>query len=722
MSPSSAVQRRLCLAVGMLLLAVSLGCGHGAEKPTGPRIESLKLEGVHHVSKGDIQARIATVPTGWWPFATRRDFDPITWESDLARIERYYESRGYYDAEIVSSSVKPLGDRGVALTAVVSEGGPTRVGTVRIEGLDPPGGAGAGAEVAAAGVTATATGLTPAERADVERHLRLAPGDVFVEDRWEAAKTALRARLRGLGFADAAVDGRALVDVKAHTAALLLVVQLGPRYRFGDIEVRLGPRAALAPVWVWEQVRLAAPEGSLFSDEALAEAQRRVFGMGLFAVAKVSTGTPDRARARMPIVVEAREAPFHTLRAGGGVRIDQIRNEARLVLEWSDRNFHGGMRKLTAHAEAGWAFIPSTYAVLSNDVAAGPRSGPIARLRLELEQPRLLEHPALRLRSSIELERTLEQAYDALGGRFATGVVWQPRASLSVYPTYNLQAYWLNGPAIASASAAPLTLGCADTTSSCLIVLSYLEQMVTWDRRDSPLEARNGFYASLSLQEGGGPLLGDFTYVRVLPDLRGYVSLGEHDRLTFAARLRVGELLPGGGGQSAVVTRFFAGGGISMRGFSDRRLSPLLLAPAPSTQLTPGGPALLTLPIGGDGLIDGSFEARLQLSSALVLAVFSDFGQVTQGRIGPDDLSSLLWAVGIGLRYRTPVGPIRVDFARRLQVGRPPPLYAVNPIGGGIAQMPYTVDDSCFGLGGTHRGTFVNDNLCVLHIAIGEAF
>jgi translocation and assembly module TamA len=319
----------------------------------------------------------------------------------------------------------------------------------------------------------------------------------------------------------------------------------------------------------------------------------------------------------------------------------------------------------------------------------------------------------------LSLERTLEQSYDALGGRLTTGVVWQPWSTLSIQSTYNLQGFWLNGPPIASAGAAPLTLGCKAASNNCFILLSYLEEAITWDRRDSALDAHKGIFASFGVQAGGGPLGGDFTYLRFLPEGRGYVSLGENDELTLSARLRLGEMLTSGG-ESAVVTRFFAGGGISMRGFSDRRLSPLLLAPAPAS---PGAtPALLTLPIGGDGLIEGSFEARYQLTESLVLAAFVDYGQVTRGRIGPDDFRTLLWALGFGLRYRTPIGPIRVDFARRLQRGTPPPLLTVDSATGVISQVPYQVDDSCFGFGGSRRPTVVSDNLCVFHLAIGEAF
>ncbi|MBC8134020.1 MAG: BamA/TamA family outer membrane protein [Deltaproteobacteria bacterium] len=699
----------LLTRVAPLVLCLCLAsCSHKGETPSGPVIRHLRLEGPDQVSKGTIKKRIATAATGWWwPFATKQYFDPVTWQSDLRRIERVYEAHGFYQAEIVSDEVKAV-EGGVDLKAVVSEGKPTRVESFEVKGLES---------------------LNGAERDLVLEDLGLSKGSVFLEGRWEAAKEHIKERLRDLGFAEVELNARALVDVKTQKASLLMVARLGQRYRFGDIDIRLGPHGRLAPVWVWEQVRLAIPEGETFSDEALMEAQRRVFGMGLFAMAKVTAGTPDQSTARMPIVVEAREAPFRMLRTGAGVRIDQIRNEARLILEWSHRNFFGGMRKLTVRTEAGWAFIPNTYAVVRNQIASGPlRNGPIARLGLQFEQPRFLGRPSFTERTTLDLEKSLEQSYDALGGRVGTGVAWQPRSSLTIFPSYNIQAYWLNGPATASATAAPLTLGCANQNqgNNCFILLSYLEQMITWDRRDAPLEARNGFFASLSLQEGGGPLRGDFTYLRVLPDVRGYISFGDHDQLTFASRLRVGELLPTSGRQSAVVTRFFGGGGVSMRGFSDRRLSPLLLAPAPGQVQAGADPIMLTLPIGGDGMIDGSFEARYQLTERLVLAAFVDYGQVTQGRIGPDDVTTLLWAVGLGLRYRTPIGPIRLDFARRLRRGRPPPLLSVES--GSVTSVPYWVDDSCFGFGGSDPdpammlSTAVKDNLCVFHIAIGEAF
>ena len=298
--------------------------------------------------------------------------------------------------------------------------------------------------------------------------------------------------------------------------------------------------------------------------------------------------------------------------------------------------------------------------------------------------------------------------------------MWKPRASLTIFPSHHLQGDELNGPPGAGVLTSPLTLGCHATGTSCFVWLSYLEEDITWDRRDNVLEPRDGWYASLALQQGGGPLFGDFNYLRVLPEVRGYFSLGEHKELTFAARFAVGELLPTSGNpdDSAVVTRFYGGGAQSMRGFNERRLSPLLESQLPPSPGNPN-PPVVTLPIGGNGLIDGSFEVRYAITSNLLLAGFYDVGNVTVGRLEPDDFAHVLMAVGFGFRYLTPVGPIRVDIARRLPVGQPPPLYAVE--NGKIQQVDYKVDTSCFGLGGS-GGSLVTDNLCAFHISIGEAF
>ncbi len=682
-------------------MMLAAGCAsHPAQNR--PVVRELKLVGNHALSSGDIQKQIATARTGWWPFATKRYFDDAIWDADLRRIVRFYESRGYYHARIVRETVTPRasgGGDGVAIEVEIAEGEPTRVGALQISGLD---------------------GLPDADRSAALAKPALALGQPFTERGWASLKGRLRDRLHDRGYADIAVDGQALVDVAASKAALDVGVRPGLRYRFGDIQVDTSGGKAIAPVWIWEAVRLAIRRDEVFSGAALTEAQRRLLGMGVFGAVRVETGTPDPATGRIPVKVITSEAPLHTLSFGGGVRIDQIRNEGRLIAEWSNRNFLGGMRRLTLHIEAGWAFLPSIFEVIES--ANTTRSGPIARARGEFEQPRLFGRASLSELTQLELSHTLEQTYDATSARLGNGIIWKPRARLLLHPSYHIEVDELTGPPGAGVLVAPLTLGCTTTGQSCLVWLSYLEEVLTWDGRDNPMEPRRGFYASLSLQQGGGPLGGDFTYYRLLPEVRGYFTIGEESLFTVAARVRYGQLVPTSGNpdDSAVVTRFYSGGAFSMRGFNEQRLSPLLLTSEPPSSANPT-PTPFTLPIGGDGLFEGSLEARYSITSHLDLALFLDVGQVTHGSFGASDFAHILFAVGVGLRYRTAIGPIRVDFARRLPFGTPPELFTVDAIGRVVAQS-YAVDDSCFGLGGSHVSTPVPDNLCVLHITIGEAF
>ena len=704
--------RQRWLAPG-LALALDAACA-GQPVSHAVVVDDLEIRGNQVLSEGDIKKRILTSETPWWRLTKKSPFDPVEWQSDLARIERLYQTRGYYQAQVVKADVKVEPRNGnqpydrVDLLVEVQENAPVRVSQVEVAGMDP---------------------LTAQERQEVMEELPLREAQVFRENDWEQAKSRLLRQLRDLGFARAKVAGQAAVDVGTMRADLSLRAAPGRRYRFGEVRIDAGTRSStIDPAWVAEQARLAIGDQKVYSEKALDEVQARVFAMGVFSTVRVDTTAEATDDDRLPVVVQVRPGPLRSLRLGGGFGFDQVRQEARAVGEWTHRNLYGGLRKLQVRATAGWAFLPSTLAVLRNRVEEGPRNGFIYRVTGNFDQPRLLSRPSLRLQSLLESERTLEQTYDAIGGRTMLGVRWEPHSTLALLPAYNLQAYWLNGPPTATAQTAPLTLGC--TTDPCFVLLSYLEQSIIWDTRDDPLEPRKGRYLALSLQEGGGPLGGGFDYLRILPEARGYFSFGDDDRITLAARVRIGSLITRAGEESATVTRFYSGGSNWMRGFSVRRLSPLILVTnAESTDPEDK----VALPIGGNGLIEGNFEVRSRFSDTLAAAAFLDYGQVTSGRLPLGRLPHLLWATGIGIRYLTPVGPLRADLGFRLPFGRPPPLYdefgteiTYRILPGGMtepgSEPGANVNDSCFGIGGDGGGSWVRDGLCSFHVSIGEAF
>jgi translocation and assembly module TamA len=296
-----------------------------------------------------------------------------------------------------------------------------------------------------------------------------------------------------------------------------------------------------------------------------------------------------------------------------------------------------------------------------------------------------------------------------------------------VFPAYNLEVYELAGTVGGTEAVPPITLGCreqSDTDSGCRIELSYLDATLEWDRRDDKTEPRNGYFAALSVQGGGGPLFGDFTYIRILPDVRYYRSFGLEQRLTVAGKLRLGTLIPyrnkeTGREQSSIVTRFFSGGGSSMRGFNSRRLSPqIAVFPAPSDDPNAPPPAPVTVPVGGNSLFETSLEVRYRVTQSLVLASFWDTGYVGRDPLtlgGEAFRQRLYHAVGLGLRYLTVVGPIRLDIARRLNIGAP--LF----VGG--SGYTYPEAGTCFGLGsGKSSYAGAPEGLCTFQLSIGEAF
>lgn len=727
---------RPCLRLGALLALCVAGCA-GTQPPPGPAVRELEVEGTKALKERDIKAKIVTTDTPWyepfWPFDEPRYFDANAWQADLRRIERFYEAQGYYEAEVVDSEVKPHGKDEVDLRVKVSEGAPTHLESITFRGFES---------------------LPEEHRKRALDKLPLVKGEVFRELDWAGVKSTIQGRLRELGYAEAEVSGNATVDMATRTASVVLEAQPGRRYRFGNTFVATDARPKVNHRRVIEQAQGAVKKGQWYSESALVEAQARVFRMGVFGAVKVNRGAPDREAGTVPIVVDVSEAPFHSLRAGGGIGVESERQEGRLLTEYTDRNFFGGLRRLTLRARVGYAFIPG--------VLGTRKSGPVGSVSAEFEQPRFLFRD-VRAQTSLTFERGLEDAYAFDSGRLKAGVIWQPRRYFSIAPSYNLEIDNLRATNLEDAvggTAPALAFGCTDVndTTGCTIALSYLEQLITWDRRDDVAEPRSGYFLALGLQEAGSLLLGDFTYLRLLPEARYYQSFGEEKRLTLSGRVRVGRLFPfstdGREAQSPIVTRFYSGGDL-MRGFSSRRLSPMIAqvecTPTPDLPNSdpecknkPNEPTKVEyLPIGGEGLFEATLEARYRLTSSVVLAAFYDLGRIqtqqatlTQVKVDKDtgvsrveelksvfnDRDVLQHAIGVGFRYLTLVGPIRLDLAYRPPFGGGALRVFSDPALEGLVKE--ASDTSCFGLFGRKGTTYPGapEGRCSFHLSIGEAF
>jgi translocation and assembly module TamA len=127
----------------------------------------------------------------------------------------------------------------------------------------------------------------------------------------------------------------------------------------------------------------------------------------------------------------------------------------------------------------------------------------------------------------------------------------------------------------------------------------------------------------------------------------GYYALDDDAWYILAGRVKVGSIVGANIEDIPASHRFFAGGGGSVRGYEYRSLAP---------------DYGLGFPVGGRSLLEGSAEARIRLTQDIGVVPFFDTGMAFSSPY-PDFQNSMRSAVGLGLRYYTGIGPIRVDMA-----------------------------------------------------------
>lgn len=728
---------RLLFLVGLTLVYAS--CATVPPTPDAREVDEFVIEGEKQLSEKDIKEKVVTNESPWlsnvapwlWP---REWFDPIAWQADLRRIQRFYEANGYYQARVVEDVVTDTRPQHVKLLVRLREGEAARVDTLAIVGLE----------------------ALPAElQQELVKELPLQQGDIFLEDSWGRAKAMLVARLREAGFAEAAVVGEALVDADAAKVDLLLTVTPGQRYKLGKTFVANDANAKVPPRLIADTAGPDLVPGDWFSESALARAQARVFQMGVFAGVKVNRGAPDREAGTVPIVVDVREAPFHSVRLGGGLGGDLVRNELRGIFEYTDRDLglsrlflkDSRLDRLTFKAKLGVAFLPNVVEVARN--APLSKWGPTWRLYTEYEVPRVFALRTLSFQGSVDLQRTLDSTfnYDSLEGKL--GVIWRPLTNLTIFPSFNINGFLLYTPVELRESAPSAAVNCPQFPQVCMV--GFFDVTAEYDRRDNKLEPREGYYLSLDAAAGFSNTDRITPFFKVTPEARGYLSFGAKKQFTVAARLKFGTLLAPDN-ETPIVVRYFSGGS-NMRGFYNRRLSPLVAVPTlgesqedPRCAGQPGCPKVqladytkgTTLPLGGAGLFEGALELRWALNEDWVLALFNDWGLVTTGPLGPstDWGSALYAAVGLGVRYRTPLGPIRIDLGLRLPfVGRAQRVSNLSGTDGGEVKEVQSLPGCFFGVGsglpltspwtyGSSPAAYAGapDNVCSAHVSIGEAF
>jgi outer membrane protein assembly factor BamA len=388
------------------------------------------------------------------------------------------------------------------------------------------------------------------------------------------------------------------------------------------------------------------------------------------------------------LLVKVEVTKLRSVHLGGGVEIDSLKAEIHATAGWEDRNFLGGFRRFQVEAVPGVVLYPTHLPNLK----APRRLLPEGRLRAEFRQPGFLEARTtgvVRGQFSIYpllLSAELPPGAPIIGYREVRGSVGLERniQKLNLSLTQNVQ------------NNAPFTYAGPLDPDLVSVLASYPELFADLELTDSRVSPHSGVSLRNTFQVAG--LGGDARDVKIVPDVRGYIPLGR--KVTLALRASVGLLFPANYGQTVEpnsMTRtpgdatrqewvrdselmflrgLFSGGPGSDRGYGLREIGPHGLVPfyAPGVTGTQAGSSCTNvpteqsacdLPLGGFTQWESSVEVRYPISGPFSGVVFVDGADVAPRKlVFRFDRPHL--SAGVGFRYDTPIGPVRLDAGYRI--------------------------------------------------------
>ncbi len=453
----------------------------------------------------------------------------------------------------------------------------------------------------------------PVEPEDlISRNFVPATGEPIDAERVLAAEANISVALPQYGYPFARVGERdILLDPETRRGDYTLPVMPGARSSFGDI--------LTSGTTVFEADHIARlarfDKGDLYDSRLVDDLRKALVATGLYSLVAVQpepsdTTAPDGTQYAN-LAVEQAAGPARTLAANAGYGTGQgIRAQG----SWTHRNL-----------------FPPEGALIASVTAGTQEQGASATFRRSNagRRDRAVELSLSALRSDFA-------AYESFTGRLAGRVsyystpIWQKRLTYS----YGFELLGTNEQDF------NFILGERDRRT---YYVAALPGQITWDRSNDLLDPTRGFRLSAQVSPEASLGSGTLFYGRGLLEGTGYYPVG--DSIVIAGRARVGSIFGADRPDIAPSRRYYAGGGGSVRGFGYQELGPK----DPENR-----------PIGGRSLVEAAAEVRYRFGNYGIVG-FVDAGQVSTS--STPGFSDLRYGVGVGGRFYTNFGPMRLDVA-----------------------------------------------------------
>lgn len=731
------------ILAGLLLAVLFVHPAFAQERvdPT-PMIEDLRFEGVQSINLKELQATLYTEETrcrifflqpicsltGNHLFERRHDLDREQLSRDVLRIRVFYWLRGFRQAT-VDTVVTPR-NRGVRVVFQVAEGPPTLIDSMVV--TQP---------------------REPLSMRVLHGWGLPSVGDRMDLTRMDTLRTRVRRTLWDRGFGNAEVrDTVSLLD--STSVALNITIDAGPVTTVDTILVEGNEKVTGRTVRRLVGMR----HGDLYKRSELLEAQRRMFRSDLFRQMMISS--PDSADSVKTIVVGVREAPMRAATFGAGLNtIEFGQLQANLTLY----NFHGSARRVELHSAVGNLLAPSLYGKLGSSAPEGVTGdpdpaflSPTWQVSASVTQPwfystknsvGLTVFTNRRSVPSIVIDRST----GASATFTRTLMQFIPLSFTYRHERSRIEAGDLYFCVGFGYCREPIIEALQQSNSFSPFIVS-----MRADRTDDPLMPTTGYTARFDAEHASGLTASDWRFNRLEADVTPYLTMG---RNTLAIRAHGGWVKGdkstltsfdiGDGGDRVLLhprVRFYGGGARSVRGYAEGQLGPRVLTIDPAklidadstlgTACTLASIADATCdpnaalssdfvprPLGGNSLLEGTIEYRFALTRSIGAAVFLDAGRVAANQLDIELPARSAITPGVGFRYLSPIGPVRVDLGWRPK--RTEELPVITQTGDSLTNLrlvqlniPKRYDET----EGPHGFLGKLTSRLQLHLYIGEAY
>ncbi len=574
-------------------------------------VDKIRVEGNTFFSAEQIKSMMATRESGWFRSRPYRE-DILEKDDDL--ITDQYVAAGFLSANVRRTVTRTAGGGRVLITLKITEGRQTLTGDISFEGN---------------------AALSAAELAGALQMRSAAP---FNERFLEEDRYRILSLYSARGYLYASVEAEkkpafegepAGKDGKGGAADNTPEV-LNIRFRITeDLRVSIGKVILRGNVATRDSVILRELEprtGEPYNYESLLKSQQRVYRYGYFSLAKFEPVHPNEKESIKDMLFTVEERPAGAVEFGVGYgTLDRLRG----FVELSHRNLWGTARYASLRLEASDILERAAFTAQepwylgyrnleSRFLLAWSNSKRIN------EQTREVYYQTRKTTTSYGVEKT----YNAL----KTSLTYQ----YEIVTNYNVQ------------QAAELT-----PEDSGHVLISSLNPAVVWDLRDNPFNPTRGSIHGANLKEAMDLLGSKANFSKVTVQSSWYVPVAERKVLALSAR--AGMAWPQKDTTEVPINeRFYLGGSTTVRGYIQDSIGPPSDAAATSSKI----------PTGGDGMIQLNAEMRLNTAEGGGVVFFTDAGNVwVQQAIHLDELRA---SYGMGLRYNTPVGPLRVDYGQKI--------------------------------------------------------